>query len=65
LHPHEEFVVCWDLVLAFDLIIEVYSSKAAVRMDLDLLALHKFAAKGLLAIVFKVENDFVPTLIKL
>ena len=64
MHPHEELVVCRDLVFCFDLIIEVYSSQAAVRVYLDLLKLHEFASKGLLTVLLKVENYLIPALVK-
>ena len=65
LHPHEEFVICWDFVLALGPIIKIEPCNSRIRVDLHSLALDKSTAKGLFAIVVKVEDDLVPSLLQL
>jgi len=65
LYPHEQLVVCGDLVFALDFVVEVDACEATVGVDLDLLTLHKFAAESLLAVLLKVKYDFVPAIVKL
>jgi hypothetical protein len=65
LHPHEQLVVCRDVVLCLDLVIEIHPRHPAVGVDLYLLAFHEPAPEGLLAVVVQVEDDFVPPLVQL
>ena len=65
LDSHKQFVIGWNLVLGFDLIIEIHSGQSAVSMHLYSLALHKFAAESLGTVVIQVKYNLVPSFVQL
>jgi hypothetical protein len=65
LNPHEELVICWDLVLGLYSIVEINPCQSAIRVDLHSLTLHKPTSECLLAVLVKVEDYFVPAIIEL
>jgi hypothetical protein len=64
LHTHEEFVVCRDLIFDFDFVVEVDAGESAICVNFYFLAFYELAGKGFFAVLVKIENDLVPTLIK-
>ena len=65
LYPHKQLVVCRDLILALDPIIEVNPGQSTIGVDLHFLTLHKLASKGLVTIILHIEHNLIPPVIQL
>lgn len=65
MNPHKKLIIRRNLILAFYSIIKINSRDSAVCIYLNSLTLNIFRSEGLFAILFKIEDDFIPTIIKL
>lgn len=65
LNPHEQLVFRWDFILSPYFIVEIYPRQPAIRMNLNLLTLHKPTSKGLFAIIIQIKHYLIPSVIHL
>ena len=62
--PHEEFIVSWDHLLCLSRVIEVDSSNSAICTNFKTDAFDEICSESLIAVLFQIENNFVPAFIK-
>ena len=65
MNPHEQFIVSWNLVFTFNLIIKINTSQSTICMHLNSLAFNIFASKSLLTVFFQIKSNLVPSFIQL